>query len=268
MPHHDAHAASAFFASPFEDAAVLTVDAGGTREQETGPGLVPSATASSHKDFREVQARYRGHGRRLHLLRRTVVGPPYSVSPGVLYGLTAAYLGCGALGAGKVMGLAAFGRPDRRFRTPLLERLEGDHLATCDLDDPLHARALTTLMPTLFDGIQPVTSTDQLTDRHRDVAAHVQRQTSDAVLHLVMHLVAVTRTPRLCVAGGYGLNVLTNSRILAESPVRELYVQPAATDCGIPLGCALWGLHQVLGQPRRPPMESVALGGSYGTAEI
>ena len=105
--HHDAHAASAFFASPFEDAAVLTIDAGGSRERETGPGLTPTAQRTSHPDFREVQARYRGHGHRLHTLRRTVVGPPYSVNPGVLYGLAAAFLGCGDLGAGKVMGLAA-----------------------------------------------------------------------------------------------------------------------------------------------------------------
>jgi len=266
--HHDAHAASAFFASPFEDAAVLTVDAGGSRERETGPGLAPSPQRDSHPDFREVQARYRGHGHRLHTLRRTVVGPPYSVSPGVLYGLTAAYLGCGELGAGKVMGLAAHGQPDRRFRTPLLERFDGDHLTACDFEDPLQSRSVKRFLPTLFDGVAPIASTDQLTNRHRDVAAHVQQQTSDAVLFLVRHLVSTARTPRLCFAGGFGLNVLTNSRILLETPVRELFVQPAATDCGIPLGCALWGLHQVLGEPRRFHMETAALGGAYGATDI
>jgi carbamoyltransferase len=266
--HHDAHAASAFFASPFDDAAVLTVDAGGSRERETGPGLAPSPQQPSHPDFREVQARYRGHGHRLHTLRRTVVGPPYSVNPGVLYGLAAAFLGCGELGAGKVMGLAAYGRADRRFRTPLFELFDGDHLAACPFDDPLGPRSVSRYLPELFDGVAPIASTAELTDRHRDVAAHVQQQTSDAVLYLVKHLVSVTRTPRLCIAGGYGLNVLTNRRILQETSVRELFVQPAATDCGIPLGCALWGLHQVLGEPRQFRMETAALGGAYGEVEI
>jgi len=266
--HHEAHAASAFFVSPFEDAAVLTIDAGGSRERETGPGLTASPQHESHPDFREVQARYRGHGQQLHTLRRTVVGPPYSVSPGVLYGLAASYLGCGELGAGKVMGLAAYGQPDRRFRTPLFERFDGDHLASCPFEDPLQPRSVSGFLPTLFDGVAPIGTTAELTDRHRDVAAHVQQQTGDAVLYLVRHLISVSRTPRLCLAGGYGLNVLTNSRILRESPVRELFVQPAATDCGIPLGCALWGLHQVLGEPRRLTMETAALGGQYDTPDI
>lgn len=266
--HHDAHAASAFFASPFEEAAVLTIDAGGSRERETGPGLAPSPQQTSHPDFREVQARYRGHDHRLHTLRRTVVGPPYSVSPGVIYGLTAVFLGCGELGAGKVMGLAAYGKQDRRFQTPLLQLMDGDHLAACPFDDPLGPQTVSRFLPTLFDGVAPIDSTAELTDRHRDVAAHVQQQTSEAVLYLVRHLVSMTRTPRLCLAGGYGLNVLTNSRILRETPVRELFVQPAATDCGIPLGCALWGQHQVLGEPRRFQMETAALGGQYDTADI
>lgn len=266
--HHDAHAASAFFASPFDAAAVLTVDAGGSRERETGPGLTPSPHQTSHPDFREVQARYSGQGNHLHTLRRTVVGPPHNVNPGVLYGLTAAFLGCGELGAGKVMGLAAYGREDPRFRAPLFEHLEGDPLAPCPFEDPLQPRSVSQFLPTLFDGVTSIASPAELTDRHRDVAAHVQQQTSDAVLDLVRHLVTKTRSSRLCMAGGFGLNVLTNSRILRETPIRELFVQPAATDCGIPLGCALWGLHQVLGEPRQLTMETTALGGAYSATDI
>ncbi|MFH2006054.1 MAG: carbamoyltransferase C-terminal domain-containing protein [bacterium] len=266
--HHDAHAASAFYASPFDEAAVLTLDAGGSREGELGPGVVPSPWHKRHPEYREVQAQYRGVGSRLHTLRRTVVGPPFSINPGVLYGLTSIFLGCGELGAGKVMGLAGHGRPEAGFRKPLFRSFAGDPLAPCPLKDPLQPRAVTEFLPTLFDGAQPRGSEDPITDRHRAVAAHVQQQTSDAVLGLVRHLVAVTGLTRLCLAGGFGLNVLTNSAILEQTPVTELFVQPAATDSGIPLGCALWGYHAVLGEPRRFRMETAALGGSYSAAEI
>jgi carbamoyltransferase len=161
---------------------------------------------------------------------------------------------------------------DNQIRGLCGERTVIHLVSPVDLGD--HRRAVLRIshrqqfLPQLFDNVAPIDSTADLTDRHRDVAAHVQQQTGDAVLYLVKHLVSVARTPRLCLAGGFGLNVLTNSRILTESPVRELFVQPAATDCGIPLGCALWGLHQVLKAPRRFHMESAALGGAYSDKDI
>ncbi len=93
--HHAAHAASAFFPSPFNEAAVLTIDAGGSREGESGPGLPPSPPAETHPLNREVQAKFLGQAASLSTLSRTVVEPPYTINPGVLYGLTAEFLGFG-----------------------------------------------------------------------------------------------------------------------------------------------------------------------------
>ncbi len=266
--HHEAHAASAFFPSLFERAAVLTIDAGGSRECEHGPGIEPSPGRESHPMHQEVQAWFCGRGRSLETLRRTVVGPPYSINPGVLYGMTSVFLGFGPLGAGKVMGLAAHGRPEPGFSTPIFDDIDGDPLAKCPAQDPLQESVMRGFLPRLFGGVAPRTAGDPLDDRHRAVAAHVQEQTQHAVLDMVRRLAAVAACDRLCLAGGFGLNALTNTAILRRTPFEDLFVQPAATDAGIPLGCALWGYHVVLEQERCFEMRTAFLGGEYGEREI
>jgi carbamoyltransferase len=267
--HHDAHAASAWFPSPFDDAAVLVLDAGGTKPGDAGPGLVPAPLSERLSSFWEAQTQYRGLGNELRPIRRTLAGPPYTINPGLLYGVASLHLGFGPLGAGKVMGLAPFGRvPDGR-RAAFFQDFEGDPLASSDGPFPYDDEGLRRLCrDRLFWGTPHREPADPLTAAHEELAAWVQYQTERAVLGLVRHLVAVTGCRRLCFSGGFALNVVTNRAILAETPVEELFVQPAATDSGIPLGCALWGWHVVLGRPRSFRMRTAALGSSYGPPEV
>jgi carbamoyltransferase len=266
--HHDAHAASAFFVSPFDRAAVLTIDAGGTRECESGPGVDPGEHCPGHPMHREVQARYSGRGNHLELIRRTVAGPPHSINPGVLYGLTSLFLGFGPMGSGKVMGLAAHGRPRPDFRSDLFEDLSGNALARCPSEEPLDESLIRTFLPGLFGGVQPRNPDQAIQDEHAAVAAHVQALTQREVISMARRLAEQTGERHLCLSGGYGLNAVTNACILEETPFEEIFVQPAATDAGIPLGCALWGLHQVLGTERRFEMKTAFLGGEYTDEQI
>jgi len=266
--HHEAHAASAFFASPFDDAAVLTLDAGGSREAETGPGVPPSLCGRGAGMNRELQAMFRGSAQRLLGVRRTACAPPWNVNPGVLYGMSSVYLGFGPMGSGKLMGLAAHGAPEPGFRSPVFELFDGEPLASFPGSDALRESEAFRWLSELFDGVPQRRPDEALTDRHANVAAFVQAQTEAAVLELATHLATITGSPRLCFAGGFALNVTTNRKILDSAPVRELFVQPAASDAGIPLGCALFGYHAVLGRPRFFEMRTAALGGEYGAADI
>ncbi len=266
--HHEAHAASAFFVSPFDDAAVLTLDAGGSREIEAGPGVSPSLQGTAGAMNRELQASFRGTENRLVGIRRTVPAPPWNVNPGVLYGMSSIYLGFGAMGSGKLMGLAAHGEVEPGFRSPVFTIFDGEPLARFGGADALREADAFRWLGGLFAGVPPRRPDEPITARHANVAAFVQAEAERAVLALVEHLAAVTASPRLCFAGGFALNVTTNRRILDATPFRELFVQPAASDAGIPLGCALFGLHVALGRPRRFAMPTAALGGAYDGASI
>jgi carbamoyltransferase len=266
--HHEAHAASAFFVSPFDDAAVLTLDAGGSREAETGPGVAPSLHGASGAMNRELQAMFRGVGGRLLGIRRTACAPPWNVNPGVFYGLGSVYLGFGPMGSGKLMGLAAHGAPEPAFRSPVFEMFDGEPLARFGGADALREADAFRWLSELFAGVPRRRPEEPLTDRHANVAAFVQAEAERAVLALASHLAAVTASPRLCFAGGFALNVTTNRKILDATPFRELFVQPAASDAGIPLGCALLGYHAALGRPRCFEMRTAALGGEYHTADV
>lgn len=261
--HHEAHAASAFFASPFDDAAVLTLDAGGSRESEVGPGSPPSLLGKGASFNREVQAFFRGTGSRLLGIRRTPVASPWSVNPGVLYGMGSVHLGFGPMGSGRLMGLAAHGTPESTFRSGVFEDFDGEPFARGGEGDALNDENITRFMRDCLDGLPPRRPDEPLTERHANAAAWVQRETERAVVRMATHLAEITGSRRLCFAGGFALNVTTNSLLLQETPFEELFVQPAATDCGIALGCALYGRHVVLKQPRRWRMTTAALGGEY-----
>lgn len=266
--HHEAHAASAYFASPFGDAAVLTIDAGGTRESETGPGAAPSVLGSRAGANRELQAFFRGKDRRLLGIRRTVPGSPWNVNPGVLYGIGSMYLGFGPMGSGRLMGLAAYGKPEPGFRSPLFEDFDGEALAKALDGDSLREENILRYLKECLDGLPPRGRDEKITERHANAAAWVQHETERAVLRMATHLAEITGSTRLCFAGGFALNVTTNSLLLEQTPFEELFVQPAATDCGIPLGCALYGYHMVLEQPRGWRMTTAALGGEYSPEAV
>jgi carbamoyltransferase len=232
--HHRSHAASAFFASPYADAAVLTLD-----------GVGEDATT----------ALWRGRGARLEALAE--VRFPHSL--GLFYSAITAFLGFAVNeGEYKVMGMAAFGTPRYReafARTLRLDRQGGFSL---DLDyfafhwDPeeSYTRKLVDLLgPPRFPGT-PFDPTNPACRRWADIAASAQAALEDAILHLARYAHATVGTDALCLAGGVALNAVANGRLAREGPFRHVWVQPAAGDDGGALGAALWAWHEVLGQGR------------------
>lgn len=232
--HHRSHAASAFYCSPWPEAAVLTVD-----------GVGEWATTTL----------YRGGPNGLEAL--SDIQFPHSI--GLLYSAFTAYLGFAVNdGEYKVMGMAPYGRPRYVEEVRRVFRLADDGSFTVDLDyftwhwsatDSFSERLVALLGPPRFPGadFDPSRPDDQ---RFADIAASVQKVTEDALVALAHRLHRDTGLDRLCLAGGVALNSVANREILLRSPFRELFVQPAAGDAGGALGAALWAWHEVLDQPR------------------
>jgi carbamoyltransferase len=217
---------------------------------------------------RELQAMFRGAGNRMLGIRRGVASPPWNVNPGVLYGMSSVYLGFGPMGSGKLMGLAAHGTIEPGLRSPVFELFDGEPLARFAGAEALREADAFRWLADLFGGVPPRRPDGPLTERHANIAAFVQAEAERAVVAFAAHLAAVTASPRLCFAGGFALNVTTNRKILDTTPFREIFVQPAASDAGIPLGCALFGYHVALGRPRCFSMPTAALGGEHQAADI
>ncbi len=227
--HHEAHAASAFFPSPFSEAAVLTLD---------GVGEWATATGGT------------GRGGRIEILEEL----RFPHSAGLLYSAFTGYLGFRVnSGEYKVMGLAPYGKP--RYAGLILDKLldlREDGSFRLDLsyfDYPHGLRMTSRRFHRLFGG-PPRRPDEPLEERHRDLAASIQRVTEEIVLRAARHLHARTGMRNLCLAGGVALNCVANGRLLREGPFERIWVQPAAGDAGGALGAALFVWHQLLGQPR------------------
>ncbi|MFZ0428041.1 MAG: carbamoyltransferase [Acidobacteriota bacterium] len=251
--HHESHAASAFFASPFESAALLTLD-----------GVGEWTTTSLG----------RGRGTRIELLSE--VRFPHSL--GLLYTAFTYYLGFRVnSGEYKVMGLAPYG-------TPRYEDLIREHLIQVNDDgsfrlDTRYFNYETGLRMTsrrfdeLFGG-PPRRPGSQLDQRHKDLAASIQKVTEDVVLKICGHLRRESGEKHLCMAGGVALNCVANGRILREAGFEDLWVQPAAGDAGGALGAALAVSYGQMGLESRVPGEApgghwnTLLGTAYADAEI
>jgi carbamoyltransferase len=238
--HHDAHAASAFFASPFEQAAVLTLDRGG--------------------DFLSTTLQH-GRGSRLHHL--AAVRNPDSL--GEVYTALTWYLGFAPnADEGKVMGLAPYGRDkldgelaDLVHRTPDgLFRVNLDWFAYQREGGWLSRRFLERYGPPRVPG-------SEISELHEDLAHALQDVLEETALHVARSLRARTGSPNLCLAGGVALNSVMNTRLLQEAGFEHVYIQPAASDAGNALGAALWVWHQQLGRPRGPTMEHAFWGPEF-----
>ena len=240
--HHLSHAASAFYPSPFERAAVLTLD-----------GVGEWATASLAL----------GRGRELHTLKE--IHFPHSL--GLLYSAFTYYLGFKVnSGEYKVMGLAPYGAPGYAdlIREKLM-RIAADGSFQLDMRYFDFATGLTMTsrrFHALFGG-PPRVAESTLTQRHMDLAASVQAVTEDIMLRMARHIAAETGEQHLCLAGGVALNCVANGKLLRERCFDRLWIQPAAGDAGGALGAALavWHLHY--GQDRRLPEGRDAMQGAY-----
>jgi carbamoyltransferase len=229
LEHHESHAASAFFPSPFEEAAVLTMD--GVGEWTTGSIAV-------------------GRGNQIEMLKELRF--PHSL--GLLYSAFTYFTGFRVnSGEYKLMGLAPYGKPIYRDR--ILEelidlkddgsfRMDMDYFAFCYRD-----RMTSPKMNELLGG-PPRTSETEITQREMDIAASIQAVTEEIVLRMARHAHEVTGMTKLTLAGGVALNCVANGRVLREGPFDDIWIQPAAGDAGGALGAALFAWHQLLDKPR------------------
>ena len=229
LDHHQSHAASAFLPSPFEDAAILTMD--GVGEWST--------TCVGH-----------GQGKKLKLLQE--IRFPHSL--GLLYSAFTYYTGFRVnSGEYKLMGLAPYGEPrfKDQIRTRLLD-LKSDGSMRMDMSYFNYCQGLTMTGPKfhrLFGG-PPRKPESQVTQREMDLAASVQAVTEEVMLHMARHANQITGSKNLVLAGGVALNCVGNGRILREGPFERIWIQPAAGDAGGALGTALFIWHQLLERPR------------------
>ncbi len=250
--HHQSHAASAFFPSPFESAVVLTMD-----------GVGEWATTSVA----------RGSGNKLEMTKELHF--PHSL--GLLYSAFTYYTGFKVnSGEYKVMGLAPYGEP--KFKDLILDNLmdlKDDGTFRLDLsyfDYCTGLRMTNDKFDDLFGG--PARPADQLlTQRHMDLAASVQAVCEEVVLRLTRDIRDDTGERNLCLAGGVALNCVANGKVLKDGRFDNVWVQPAAGDAGGALGAALTAYHLYKDQPRRvdnrmDAMQGSYLGPEYGEADI
>ena len=227
--HHQSHAASAFYPSPFRDAVVLTMD-----------GVGEWATTSVAI----------GHGNDLEMTREIYF--PHSL--GLLYSAFTYYTGFKVnSGEYKVMGLAPYGEP--KYVRPILDNLidlkpDGSFRLALDYFDYCTGLTMTNgRFDALFGG--PARKPEEpLTQRHMDLAASVQAVIEDVVLRLTRSLRQETGIPYLCLAGGVALNCVANGKLLRDGRFDDLWIQPAAGDAGGALGATLAASHRLFGEPR------------------
>jgi carbamoyltransferase len=248
--HHHAHAASAFFPSPFEEALVLTVD---------GVGEWSTTTAGL------------GRGNRVDILKELHF--PHSL--GLFYSAFTSYIGFRVnSGEYKLMGLAPYGEP--RFRDVIRDNLidlKPDGSFRLDMSYFNYGTGLT-MTNAKFDrlfGMPPRDERKPLTQTHMDIAASAQVVLEEAMLLLTRGLAAEYPQRNLCLAGGVALNCVANGKILRDGKFDQIWVQPAAGDAGGALGAALVAYHYQTNDARQPKagdgMSGAFLGPSYGEEE-
>jgi carbamoyltransferase len=245
--HHTSHAASCFLVSPFEEAGILTVD-----------GVGEWATASF------------GVGRGSEIETFKEIHFPHSL--GLLYSAFTYYLGFKVNSAEyKVMGLAPYGKPvhfDRIMKE--MVKLNGDGSFKLDMGFFAYDHGLTMTNGRFNDffGGPPRRPETWMNEREFDIAASIQKVCEEVVLHMVRHLHDQTGLSSLCMAGGVALNCVANGRVIRETPMKSLFVQPAAGDAGGAVGVAHYVYNTLGKKPRSRPWTHAYLGPAYGDAEI
>ena len=238
--HHESHAASAFYPSPFAEAAILTID-----------GVGEWATSSIGI----------GKGNELTLLQEL----RYPNSLGLLYSAFTYYTGFKVnSGEYKVMGLAPYGEPKYvdAIKDCLLEvKDDGSLKLNQDYFNYSQGLRMTNVAFDKVFGGPPRKPESEITQREMDLARSIQVITEEVMLKMAHHVRRETGMKNLCLAGGVALNCVANGRVLKEVPFDEIWIQPAAGDAGGSLGVALAIWHRYLAEPRKPAGD--AMKGSY-----
>ena len=258
VEHHIAHLASAFMVSPFEQAAVVSVDGFG--------------------DF--VGAMW-GIGSGNHLKAKEKIYFPHSL--GLFYLAITQWLGFTQYGDEyKVMGLAAYGEPaaqsEMREMVKLnssgqfglnlryfLHQVKGASM-TCDAGEPQMGIVFSPEMERLLGPRR--TPGEPITHRHEQIAASLQQRYEEAFFHLLNHVYEQVKIPNLCLAGGCAMNSLANGKIFDRTPFKEVYIQAAAGDAGGAIGAAFYVWNQTLQHSRSFVMESAYWGPQFSEAEL
>ncbi len=271
--HHMSHAASSFFASPFREAAVLTVDGVGewtttTLGQATSRWETDTTGSNNINLFQEQRF-------------------PHSI--GLLYSAFTAYLGFRVNnGEYKVMGMAPYGQPryvDKIKKLIQFNEQDGSfqlnmeyfsyHYSASESFNQKFVDLFGPARPAEADFFTSVTNPERTAEkaamdenqRYADIAASIQVVTEEALISMANYLHKKTGLSKLVMAGGVALNTKANYRILNETPFDEIYIQPAAGDDGGALGAALWAYHIALGKPRNWVMPHAYWGQGYSDAE-
>ena len=271
VDHHTSHAASAFFCSPFEEAATVTFDGVGEWATATiGRGRAAWANGGQNE-------------------LRTISELRFPHSLGLFYSAFTAFLGFEVNdGEYKVMGMAPYGQPRYQDKVNKLIRVEKDGSFWLDMNyfcfhqstertfndkfeelfgtprDPKADFATSETDP----DVSPSSDVSRQNQYYADVAASVQKVSEEIALRMVRHAHEKTGLKKLCLAGGVALNSVANGRIVQEGPFDEVFIQPAAGDSGGALGAALYAYHVLLGKPRVFTMEHAYWGSAYGPDQI
>jgi carbamoyltransferase len=258
VEHHPAHLASAFFVSPFDNAAICSID---------GFGDYLSTTTA--------------RGRANHIDVLSKVSYPHSI--GVLYTAVTQLLGFRNYGDEfKVMGLAPYGKPEmveelrrlitlgkggsfsltRKFFRHWDEGVDMEWEGGSPTMGPLYTEEMERLLgPARREG-------EPLTEHHENIARSLQAIYEECAFHILNALWERTRNPRLCLAGGCAMNSVANGKVRSNTPFEQLYIQPAASDNGTALGAAYWVWNQVLGKPRGFVMDHSYWGTQYPSRDV
>lgn len=285
VEHHLSHAASAFFCSPYDESAILTIDGVGEWTTTTighGKGLWQEKPADGNDNFQFFDANT--------IELNEEISFPHSL--GLLYSAFTAYLGFRVnSGEYKVMGMAPYGRPNRVEDVYKVIKVDSDGSFRLNMEyfsfhhsteNSYSSKFLELFGPARLPESEFYTETthpqrnlphwnDKIAAANQyyaDIAASIQFVTEEIVLKMANHAHKVTGSKNLCLAGGVALNSVANGRILRESPFENVYIQPAPGDAGGALGCALYAYHVLLNKPRTFVMDHAYWGKAYGPDRI
>jgi len=257
IEHHRSHLASAFFASPFDEAAILSIDGSG--------------------DFTTTMIAV-GKGNKIEILDSI----NFPVSAGLFYTAFTQYLGFPHYGDEyKVMGLAPYGNPlyvDEirkiiNFNNNGLFDWDADYFASPNQIRLAYEGNIPTISVLYADKMEKVFGParkigEELNQKHRDIAASVQKVCEELILHILNHLQKRTGLKNICIAGGVAQNSVANGKILEFSSFQNLYIPSAGHDAGISMGCALYAYNHLLNQPRGNAVYSAYTGSKFTNEEI
>ena len=245
IDHHLSHAASSYLVSPFKESAILTVD-----------GVGEWATTTF------------GHAKENKITLEKEIHFPHSL--GLLYSTITAFLGFKVNNDEyKVMGLAPYGEPKYTDEFKKILILHDDGSYSLDMSYFIYHWASRMPSGKMSQVFGPKRKPEaELTQKHKDIASSLQKVTEEALFHILNQLHKETQSDNLCMAGGVALNSVANGKIKANTPFKNIYIQPAASDAGTALGAAFYLYNSILNKKRETVMDHAYLGPSFTNQEI